>query len=302
MLTRYRYTLLQKNENNATDKLKLRSENDAQSTSSSSRQPSSKMKRHYRLFNKATDLLPMNVSCFDTRTLYSSASCLRKVYINLYHRLFVLTLAGIDVQAELQMKTGSPTLGFQHPAANIPQIPPPQPPLQRTAMHRHQARRSGTNFLPKLAPGQSNNDMAFQGSPQGHPTPSSHASSPTTVSTRSPMVIQQGGNNTPPTSTVLAQPQMQQYHNFARSSQKPPNAAFQQRQQMSPNAQRSGPPSSHLSNQSASNHSSLGASMSTGLPGGNAIPASQFYPSPFQKHIDQLGKFTPTPLIELCSS
>jgi hypothetical protein len=213
-------------------------------------------------------------------------------------------MPGIDVQSELQMKTGSPTLGFQHPAANIPPIQPPQPPLQRTAIQRHQARRSGS-FLPKLAPGQTNNDIAFQGSPQGHPTPSSHASSPTNVSTRSPMVIQQGGNNTPPTSAVLAQPQMQQYHTFPRSSQQPPSSAFQQRPQMSPNAQRPGPPLQTSSNQSISSRNSLNAPMSAGLPSGHinaSIPASQFYPSPFQKHIDQLGKLTLFPLIELCSS
>lgn len=194
------------------------------------------------------------------------------------------------------MKTGSPTLGFQHPAANIPQIQPPQPPLQRTAMQRHQARKSG-NFLPKLAPGQANNDMVFQGSPQGHPTPSSHASSPTSISTRSPMVIQQGGNSTPPTSAILAQPQMQQYHNFApRSSQQPPNQAFQQRQQMSPNAQRPVPPSQFPNSHAAPNRNSLTAPMSVGGNVNPAIPASQFYPSPFQKHIDQLGKFSPIPI------
>ena len=224
------------------------------------------------------------------------------VYLSNFNTHEVPTFAGIDVQAELQMKTGSPTLGFQHPAANIPHIPAPQPALQRTAMQRQQARRSGQNYLPKLAPGQANTDMTFQGSPQGHPTPSSHASSPTSLSTRSPMVVQQGGNNTPPTSTVVAQPQIQQFHNFARSSQQPPNQAFQQRQQISPNTQRPGPPQQYHSN---SNRNSVNAPMSAGVPGGNinqSIPASQFYPSPFQKHIDQLGKLTPTPQIELCSS
>lgn len=195
------------------------------------------------------------------------------------------------------MKTGSPTLGFQHPAANIPHIPPPQPPLQRTAMQRHQQRRSGQNFLPKIAPGQSN-DISLQTSPQGHPTPSSHASSPTSISTRSPLVMQQGGNSTPPTSAVLAQSQMQQYHSF-RASQPQPNGGFSQRQQMSPNAQRPGPPSQYLSGGSTAKRNSLTSS----APGGNmnqVIPASQYYPSPFQKHIDQLGKFTPFLKIELC--
>jgi hypothetical protein len=205
------------------------------------------------------------------------------------------------------MKTGSPTLSFQHPAANLPQITPAQPPLQRTAMQRHHARRSGQGFLPKLAPGQSNQDNAVQSSPQGHPTPSSHASSPTNI--RSPMVMQQGGN-TPPTSAALAQPQAQHFQPFPRPSQQPPNQAFFQRQQMSPNSQRPGPPQHFQSTPSvASSHStasrqSLGPSLSTGSMA-NAAPGSsgsQYYPSPFQKHIDQLGKF-PRPLqIELCSS
>jgi hypothetical protein len=98
---------------------------------------------------------------------------------------------------------------------------------------------------------------------------------------------------------------MQQYHSFARSSQQPPNQAFQQRQQMSPNAQRPGPQSQYQPNHSTSNRNSLNAPMSAGAPGGNvnpAIPASQYYPSPFQKHIDQLGKFTLPLQIELCSS
>jgi hypothetical protein len=204
------------------------------------------------------------------------------------------------------MKTGSPTLGFQHPAANIPHIPAPQPPLQRTAIQRHQARRSGQNFLPKLAPGQSGSDVNFQASPRGHPTPSSHTSSPTNVSTRSPMVMQQGGN-TPPTSTVLAQPQAQHFHT---SQQQPPNQTFFQRQQMSPNAQRPAPPSHYQSSASVvSNHStgsrqSLSGSMSAG--GNSNAPSgshpSQYYPSPFPNHYDKLGKFLPIFPIELCSS
>lgn len=217
------------------------------------------------------------------------------------------------------MKTGSPTLGFQHPAANIPPIPATQPPLQRATIQRQHARRSGQNYLPKLAPGQSNSDITFQSSPQGHPTPSSHASSPTSIS-RSPMVMQQGGN-TPPTSAVLAQPQAQQFQSFPRSSQQPPNPTFYQtQQQMSPNVQRPPPrpnagqhyqsSASVVSSHSTASRQSLNPPMSAGnappngAGGSNAgPPPTQYYPSPFQKHIDQLGKLTPPPSpIELCSS
>ncbi len=206
------------------------------------------------------------------------------------------------------MKTGSPTLAFQHPAANIPQIPP-QPQLQRTAMQRHHARRSGQNFLPKLAPGQTAQDASVQMSPHGHPTPPSHLSSPTNVSTRSSLVMQQGGN-TPPTSGVLTQPQAQHFQPFPRSSQQPPSQAFYQRSQMSPNAKRPNPPHHYQSNASVVSSHSTGSRHSLGgsaVPGANAHPTpgsstSQYYPSPFQNHINQLGKFLHPLPIELCSS
>lgn len=170
------------------------------------------------------------------------------------------------------MKTGSPALGFQHPAANIPHIPAPQAPLQRTAIQRHQARRSG-HVLPKLAPGQS-------GSPKGNPTPSSHASSPTNISTRSPMIMQQDGFNSP-TSAMLSP--SQQYHNFSRQP-------FYSSQQMSPNSQRPGPPARHQSGGSVlSNHSGGSRPSMTAATSAEAS-ASELYSEPFQKHFDQLGK------------
>jgi len=213
---------------------------------------------------------------------------------------------GIDVQAELQIKTGSPTLGFQHPAANVPQFAKEPPvPLQRTAMHRQQARRSGQNFLPKLAPGQPNQEQNFQTSPNAHPTPSSHTSSPTTMSTRSPLAVQQGGN-TPPNAAVLAQPQQQQqqFQAFPRSSQQQPNQAFYQ--PISPHGQRAPQqqrpaPTHYQSNASVQSSHSAGSRTGMNNPmnvvnaphgGAGGQSASAYYPSPFQKHIDQLGKLT----------
>lgn len=208
---------------------------------------------------------------------------------------------GIDVQAELQMKTGSPSFNFQHPAANVPQFAKEPPvPLQRTAIHRQQARRSGQMSLPKLAPGSSGQDSAFQASPQAHPTPSSHTSSPTNASTRSPMAIQQGGN-TPPTSAIVAQPQQQQFQAFPRPSQQQPNQTFYH--PISPQGQRvpqQRPPfhsnTSVQSNLSSGSRRSMTQPMSAGGgpgPVSAGQSASAYYPSPFQKHIDQLGKLTP---------
>lgn len=203
------------------------------------------------------------------------------------------------------MKTGSPVLGpgFMHPAASIPQ----QPQLQRAALQRQQARRSGQNFLPKLAPGHPNPEIFSTTSPHAHPTPSSHASSPSQLSTRSP-AMQQGGMNSP-ASAVLAQPQAQQFQAFPRSSQQQPNQGFYQAQNQPPTVQR--PPQQRLTPTSTYQSNGTGmpnistASHSMAHPGsaaGSAPPSATFYPSPFQKHYDQLGKLSPMLPIELCSS
>lgn len=198
----------------------------------------------------------------------------------------------------------------------LPQVQ--QPPLQRTALQRQQARRSATQpFLPKLAPGQSNAETPYaQASPLAHPTPSSHTSSPSAMSTRSPMTLHQGGM-TSPASGVLAQPQAQQFPNFVRSSQQHPNQALyqtqQQQQQQHAGVQRQAHRSatssnyqssvSGMSNTSAGSHHSANQPMPGASSIGNTGPlASTFYPSPFQKHFDQLGKFFPSIPIELCSS
>ncbi|KAF2722277.1 hypothetical protein K431DRAFT_58621 [Polychaeton citri CBS 116435] len=190
----------------------------------------------------------------------------------------ILLEKGIDVQSELQMKTGSPTFGpnFMHPSAGVPQIQQPQPGLQRAAIQRQHARRSGQTFMNKDA-------TVSVPSPQGQPTPSSHASSPTAMSShRSPVAMQQHPQRgaTPPAPAVLTQSHQQQFQ-FARSQQQQPpsqSAANQQQQQQSPYSYRYGTPT-------------------------NGGPTPSYYTSPFQKHIDQLGKFSPlTSLIELCSS
>jgi hypothetical protein len=89
----------------------------------------------------------------------------------------VLLEKGIDVQAELQAKTGSPGLG----PTQMPTMQ--QPPIQRVALNRqHQSRRSNSNIVPKGEPGASlpHPLQAHQTatSPNNRPTPSSHSNSP----------------------------------------------------------------------------------------------------------------------------
>lgn len=217
------------------------------------------------------------------------------------------------------MKTGSPAFppGFMQQLTGMPQMQSSQPPLQRAAIQRQHARRSGQALTPKLAPGQSHSDLGFTStSPQAGPTPSSHVSSPSNLSTRSPIAMQTGGM-TPPTSGVLAQPQGQHSSHFARGQQQSLNPVMYQPPQQASHMQRpqrpgqfqggggGGMPKHAPNSQPNNQHQNPPGSAGSGGPGQNnsANSASAYYPSPFQKHIDQLGKFTPPPspkLVELC--
>jgi len=88
---------------------------------------------------------------------------------------------GIDVQAELRAKTGSPNLGPTHVPQNLVQPPP----IQRAMLNRHhQSRRSTSSIAPKLEPGVSLPPPLHtpsSASPKNRPTPSSHSNSPTTT-------------------------------------------------------------------------------------------------------------------------
>lgn len=92
----------------------------------------------------------------------------------------ILLEKGIDVQAELQAKHGSPNFGPTHMPANLIQPPP----MSRTLLNRHHNRRSTSSIAPKLEPGFTtlppiHAGSLSAGSPKSRPTPSSHAASPT---------------------------------------------------------------------------------------------------------------------------
>ncbi|KAI4599672.1 Ligand-binding domain of nuclear hormone receptor [Pestalotiopsis sp. 9143b] len=92
----------------------------------------------------------------------------------------ILLEKGIDVQAELQAKTGSPNLGPTHMPQNMVQPPP----IQRAILNRHHSRRSASSIAPKLEPGAGSLPQPMHGmqnvaSPSSRPTPPSHAASPT---------------------------------------------------------------------------------------------------------------------------
>jgi len=167
-------------------------------------------------------------------------------------------------------------------------------PLQRTAMNRQHARRAGQPFTQRIGTGPTaQSEMSFSArSPQGHPTPSSHASSPTAISMQSPASMQQGGGMTPPASVMHGQQQQQQPQ--AQSQQQQHYGVQQQARPryVAQHAQRVAHPvhygnSNGGSGQPAATHPESSSATSSA--------PSAYYPSPFQKHIEELGKLSHSP-------
>ncbi|KAK8172016.1 hypothetical protein BKA80DRAFT_261817 [Phyllosticta citrichinensis] len=193
----------------------------------------------------------------------------------------ILLEKGIDVQAELRAKTGSPHLGptrMPPPAGSAVQQQPP-PPMQRAIMNRHhQARRSFAAMPQKI-----DVDAAVQNhSPQSQPTPASHMSSPSTTATKSPNFVPSVSPNVGPVSQPQAQQQQQQQQQQQIRPQPP-------RQQYNPLP----PPRPSVNTQfNASNGVPNASPVNTPAGGnpmaGSANGASNYYPSPFQSHMDQL--------------
>ncbi|KAL1620652.1 hypothetical protein SLS54_006008 [Diplodia seriata] len=214
----------------------------------------------------------------------------------------ILLEKGIDVQAELRAKTGSPHLGPTR-------VPPPgsavQPPMQRAIMNRHQqARRSFAGFPQKVEGVQGSPLAQPDGSvpnhsPHSQPTPASHMSSPSTSATKSPNFIPTISPNIGPVSQSQQQQQQQQ---------PPQQPQPQQQQQLRPQPTRSQynplPPQRPSSlNTQFSVGSGLPSASSVNSAAGNGISGngngpSAFYPSPFQSHMDQLGKLLTSVHIE----
>lgn len=188
----------------------------------------------------------------------------------------ILLEKGIDVQSELRAKTGTTHLGPPQIQQNMTQPPT----VQRAIMNRHhQARRSNSNIAPKLEP-----VPAFHNhqSPQSRPTPSSHASSPTS---NSPGFMSNQGVMTPPASDSQLQ---HQQHLQAAKSQGP-----------------QGLPGSHGMMGNSGVIGTMGpkgqGSSGVGSTGGTPVAAT-YYSPPFQNHLEhmkQLGKLTRPPFFSL---
>ncbi|KAK4155183.1 hypothetical protein C8A00DRAFT_42149 [Chaetomidium leptoderma] len=187
----------------------------------------------------------------------------------------ILLEKGIDVQAELRAKTGSPNLGPTHVPQNMVQPPP----IQRAILNRHHARRSASGIAPKLEPGipvsplpppMHSHPAAL--SPKNRQTPSSHSASP---SGTTPFGSQHGAS--PAASDHLNGPIRPSMSSVVGMKAPPPHHPAPlhglpgHRQMQVP-----GP-------QPGANH----------VRGGVAGTGAPFYQTPsFQNHIEQLGKLT----------
>ncbi|KAE8353590.1 hypothetical protein BDV28DRAFT_147958, partial [Aspergillus coremiiformis] len=170
----------------------------------------------------------------------------------------ILLEKGIDVQAELRLKAGAPAgPGNPNPMAVKP------PSLERAAINRNSAQRHPPGIAPKGEPFglPPTRDGAYGiPSPQFQATPPSHVSSPSHV--KSPGFAFQG--------------------NMSPVGVDPQQAAQHSRLSHSRNVSQTSPPMSVAQSDSTDPKSAM--------PGGPRAPRipSAYYPSPFQKHYDQL--------------
>ncbi|KAF7164059.1 hypothetical protein CNMCM5623_008778 [Aspergillus felis] len=175
----------------------------------------------------------------------------------------ILLEKGIDVQAELRLKAGAP------PGAPIkPNIMAAKPPstLDRAAVNRASAQRLPAGIAPKGEPFAMSRDGAYGiPSPQFQATPSSHVSSPS--HTKSPGFAFQGGMSPNGTDAQHAQHARSQLNPHSRSlSQASPPISIGQPESTDPKSAVPGGPGPRVSR----------------------VPSAAYYPSPFQKHYDQL--------------
>lgn len=210
----------------------------------------------------------------------------------------ILLEKGIDVQAELRAKTGSPNLGPTHMPQNMVQPPP----ISRSLMRHHHSRRSNSSIAPKVesgvplaplpAPLISPHIHSTRPSPKNQPTPPSIATSPTGTATGS-----HGSQYAPSPATSgsdLMNGQGQVRHRMKAPPIPPPSNMSNP---LARHMQMAGPPQhpQHQQQQQRPSRPSVGA------------PAPFYAAQAYQNHIEQLGKLTPffypllmPPLIELC--
>lgn len=199
--------------------------------------------------------------------------------------------AGIDVQAELKTKEdsshhGKPTLTM---STHLP--------TQRAVINRHhQIPRGAAINAPRLLQAQRSRTSVSSQSPQLQPTPSSQTSSPTASSISPPYAISSG--MTSPHGSMPPQPPLQQQQQQQQQQRQPP-PLHPPRSTSFPQLQIYPGPSMQPAKK---NIQSMTSSPVVGQAGGGRKlweSRSGHWPSPYQTHIEQLGKL-PHPFLSFC--
>jgi hypothetical protein len=175
-------------------------------------------------------------------------------------------ITGIDVQAELRLKTGSNSSTIPPMKSNANAAKQPLP-LERAALSRTSAQRRQVAgaIAPKPDLSQQRDGAYSTSSPQPQPTPSSHVSSPSTG--RSPGFALQGAMS----------PKGSEFRQRNQPPLLPHPRDFSQQNPLGVGPMRSMDP-----------YASASQSV---MSGGTMAPHLQsYYSAPFQKHYDQLGK------------
>ena len=193
-----------------------------------------------------------------------------------FYRYLLLYIANkateIDVQAELKSKAEGSTV-MPHSAQPVGG---PQPtPVQRALLNRQrQVRRSTSGSSSRALRPHSSKSSSVQ-SPRLQPEPPSQMVSPTT--TKSPTGIAKGGMISPSVDMKAQQPQQLLPPLESRAY------PLQQPSRLSIPTSRSSMQGTTPSTADTSRSSEIGSTAGT---------QSSFYPSPFQAHIEQLGKLS----------
>lgn len=196
--------------------------------------------------------------------------------LRLLHIANADSVVGIDVQAELRAKTGSPNLGPTH----VPQALVQPPPIQRAIINRHHARRSNSGVAPKLEPGINMSPLPAPIqphpsalSPKSRRTPSSHSASPTATASFG--------------SQPGASPAGSDHLNSAVRQSVPPATAMKTPTPQHVGAMHGMPPRLQQMQVPGLQQGT------THVRGGVPTTTAPFYSTPsFQNHIEQLGKLT----------
>lgn len=192
-----------------------------------------------------------------------------------------MTLLGIDVQAELRLKSGSPSV----PVANTATYTNQPSPLSRPPMTQQSSSRMPAGIAPN--PDTGRRPQYDVHSPQLQPTPSSHVSSPSTA--KSPGFPLQPAMSPAASDIHSSQQQRHAFGPFPRSHMLPQPGNFVTGPSiMTPPS--ASDPAENVASRSAATGNSLNSS-SNNNHNSHSRGASTFYMSPFQKHYEQLGKF-----------